>query len=229
MNRELLLQGLGQLGVVAERAVAGIEAYVAAVEADNPALGLVGAEGDELVVKHILDSLAPLALLDGIVAGLGDSLRGGRPRVADFGTGAGLPGLPLALARPEWDFDLVDRMSRRTQFLERTLASLDAPNARVVEGQVEHAKGPYDLIVCRAFRPFERKLFKKVFGALRPRGFLCAYKGRAERARAELPQIEGLYGSVRIEPVRVPFLDDERCLAILSRPPAAPTISRPDE
>jgi hypothetical protein len=46
-------------------------------------------------------------------------------------------------------------------------------------------------------------------------GFVAAYKGRAERARAELPEIEGLYSSALIEPVAVPFLSDERCLAVL--------------
>jgi 16S rRNA (guanine527-N7)-methyltransferase len=111
--------------------------------------------------------------------------------------------------------DLIDRMTRRTRFLEGVLLLLSLPNARVVEAQVEHARGAYDAVVFRAFRPFERKLFKRVFALCGRDGAVVAYKGRAEKARAELPALEGLYASADILPVAVPFLDEERCVVLL--------------
>lgn len=226
MERDLLTEGLALLGLRDDaRLESGLRAYVAAIEEWNPAYGLVGASGDELVVKHILDSLAPLATLDELArealaargaeaGGVGEAVS-----LADLGTGAGLPGIPLALARPGWRISLVDRMTRRINFLKAMQESLGLTNAEIVETQVEHYKGRHELVSFRAFRPFERKLFKKVFASCAPSGFVAAYKGKADKARAELAEIEGLYRTARIEPVSVPFLEDERCLVILSPAP----------
>jgi 16S rRNA (guanine527-N7)-methyltransferase len=183
--------------------------YVSEIERLNPSLGLVGASGEELVVKHILDSLAPLGA---ILALLGSKAA---PRIADLGTGAGLPGIPLALALPEASVDLIDRMTRRTDFLREVLDLIPVGNARVVEAQVEHLRGEYDLVTFRAFRPFERKLFKRVFALCDTDGFIAAYKGRADKARSELAVIEGLYASAQVLPIEVPLLADERCLVVM--------------
>jgi len=241
VNPKLLRDGLLELGLPAQGELpARLAAYIEAIEAWNPRYGLVGASGDELIIKHILDSLAPLAHLDRLASEAAKGRAAGAPRVeaarsrtslADLGTGAGLPGIPLALARPGWDLALIDRMTRRIHFLEEMKKSLPLPNTDIVEAQVEHAKGSFDLVSFRAFRPFERKLFKKVFAVCAPWGFVAAYKGRREKAEAELGEIEGLYDRVEILPVKVPFLDDERCLVVLSparRPvPAMPATAAP--
>ena len=244
MNDDLLKRGLEALSPPADGPLfSGLSRYGAAIEEWNPAYGLVGAEGDELVIKHLLDSLAPLAEIrarlesvaaarepgakadapDGAAAttaGAAGAPAGAAPdlsrlSLADLGTGAGLPGIPLALALPEVRVSLVDRMTRRIRFLEAMRDALPLPNVEIVEEQVEHAKGRYDLIIFRAFRPFERKLFKRVFALCAPDGFVVAYKGRADKAAGELPEIAGLYASAEILPVKVPFLDDERCLVVL--------------
>ena len=231
MNPKLLQEGLIELGLPAEGELAArLSAYIEAIEAWNPSHGLVGASGDELIIKHILDSLAPLANLDRLASEASATRRAGgaratdaspievartRTSLADLGTGAGLPGIPLALARPGWDLALIDRMTRRIHFLEEMKESLPLPNADIVETQVEHAKGSFDLVAFRAFRPFERKLFKKVFAVCAPWGFVAAYKGRREKAEAELGEIKDLYDEAEILPVKVPFLDDERCLVVL--------------
>lgn len=214
MNNELLALGLAELGLTLPvDATTRLGHYVDAIESWNPAYGLVGASGDELVIKHILDSLAPLAIIDRLLAGT--AAEGKRPSLVDLGTGAGLPGIPLALARPGVDVTLLDRMTRRIHFLEAMKAELPLDNVAIVEQQVEHARGSYDIVTFRAFRPFERKLFKRVFAACADGGFVVAYKGKADRAQAELVELEGLYTSVKILPVRVPFLDDERCVVIM--------------
>jgi 16S rRNA (guanine(527)-N(7))-methyltransferase GidB len=209
---ELLERGLAALSLPTSGALReGLTRYLAEIERQNPALGLVGASGDELVVKHILDSLAPLGLIKDLLGTIP------KPRIADLGTGAGLPGIPLALALPTARLSLIDRMTRRTDFLKGVLAYIPVDNAEVIEEQVEHLKAQYDLVVFRAFRPFEPKLFKRVFALCAPGGTVLAYKGKAERVRAELPAIEGLYSSAEILPLRVPFLDDERC-AVMMKP-----------
>jgi 16S rRNA (guanine527-N7)-methyltransferase len=207
---DLLRSGLDALGLGSEPLlIQGLSRYLAEIERLNPSLGLVGASGDELVIKHVLDSLAPFAIIRDIL--------GPRPapRIADLGTGAGLPGIPLALALPRASVALVDRMTRRTDFLRDALELVPVPNAEVIEAQVEHARGQYDLVTFRAFRPFERKLFKRVFALCERSGAVLAYKGKADKARAELAEIEGLYSSAEIVAVQVPFLHDERCVVML--------------
>jgi 16S rRNA (guanine527-N7)-methyltransferase len=211
-TEELLGKGLAALGFGAEGDLfAKLAAFVAEIERLNPSLGLVGASGDELIVKHILDSLAPIRIVRGLLGG-----RAGK-RIADLGSGAGLPGVPLALALPDAEVALLDRMTRRTDFLRSVLELLPLPNAEVIETQVEHARGSYDLVTFRAFRPFEPKLFKRVFALCDAEGAVMAYKGRADKARAELAGIEGLYSSAEIIPIAVPFLPDERCVVVMRR------------
>ena len=173
VNDKLLSAGIEALGI---QSSTGLEAklvrYITAIEAWNPAYGLVGAAGDELVIKHILDSLAPLAVINKLLAGREGSGRTGQdlhlagqpPSLADLGTGAGLPGIPLALARPDIDVALVDRMTRRIRFLEAMQTEIPLPNVTIIEEQVERAKGSYDIVTFRAFRPFrseERRVGKK--------------------------------------------------------------------
>ena len=224
MNEKLVSEGLQSLGIQGNTGFeAKLERYITAIEAWNPAYGLVGATGDELVIKHILDSLAPLGLINQLLAsssghnhtGQTPSQEGQISTLADLGTGAGLPGIPLALARPDIDVALVDRMTRRIRFLEAMQAELPLPNVTIIEEQVERAKGSYDLVTFRAFRPFERKLFKKVFSICAPGGHVVAYKGKAGKAEAELEAITGLFADAKIVPLQVPFLDDERCLVIM--------------
>ncbi len=223
MDDEILAGGLAQLGLPTTGGVIDtLERYVGAIEKWNPAWGLVGASGDELVIKHILDSLAPLSVINRLI----DEARQGdaRPGLVDLGTGAGLPGIPLAIAMTGIDVTLLDRMTRRIRFLEAMRAELPLANVEIVEEQVERAKGSFDIVTFRAFRPFERKLFRRVFAVCSPGGFVVAYKGKAERARAELAAIDGLYSSAQVIPVKVPFLDDERCVVVMK--PARVSVQR---
>ncbi len=211
---DTLERGLAELGLSEQPGLrAALGRYAAAIEAWNPAYGLVGASGDELVVKHVLDSLAPLGRIRSLLAQA--EAAGAPASLVDLGTGAGLPGIPLSLALPGTPVTLLDRMTRRIRFLEAMLSELPLPDASIVEEQVERAKGSYGIVTFRAFRPFERKLFKKVFSVCAPGGFVVAYKGRIERARAELAEIEGLYAEAVVEPLAVPFLPDERCLVVM--------------
>jgi len=184
--------------------------YMEEIERFNPAYGLVKtADRDELIVKHILDSLAPLSYLT-------DS-----SFLADVGSGAGFPGIPLAICLPDVQITLIERMGRRAGFLQNVLAVLGLSNCRVEETEMEKAApGRFDTITFRAFHPLTPELLKWLFRLLIPGGRLAAYKGRRDKTETELAAA-GLDGSFQLIPLAVPFLDDERNLALIPLPAGA--------
>lgn len=219
---ELLQRGLAALAadpshpapeLLEGRVVAGLLAYIAEIDRFNPALSLVGSKTrEELILKHILDSLAPLGALRAL-------LPPGTPRIADAGSGAGLPGIPLAVALPGADFTLIERMGRRVGFLSHATAVLGLGNVSVEESEVVKARpGLYDAVTFRAFRPLDRPMVKALFRLLAPGGFLAAYKAREEKVEAEMEAIEALVGSWEAIETPVPFLDEPRRLVVV-RPP----------
>jgi 16S rRNA (guanine527-N7)-methyltransferase len=214
------------LGGRLEAVSALLEQYIAEIERFNPAYGLVGArDRRELIIKHILDSLAPLGIIcrllkkDGRARSSGPAGEG-PGRIADAGSGAGLPGIPLAISLPAYRFTLIERMGRRAGFLRNTLAVLALANAETEEGETERAPpGRFDLITFRAFRPPEPAVLKGLFRLLAPGGVLAAYKARREKIEAEMGPAEKLTGGWEALPCPVPFLDEERYLVVI-RPPA---------
>jgi 16S rRNA (guanine527-N7)-methyltransferase len=216
---DILTEGLRRLGI---NPAAGdlLLKYIEEIERFNPAYGLVKVrDRRELIVRHILDSLSPLAALPqifnptsagGTVAGI---------RIADAGSGAGLPGLPLAIVLPGAHITLIERMGRRAGFLRNCLAVLRLPNAAVEEAEIEKsAPCRFDLVVSRAFRPLEVPVLRGLFRLLLPGGIIAAYKGRRQTVEEELnaaAAVPPLPFSHEIIPLQVPFLDEERHLALI--------------
>jgi 16S rRNA (guanine527-N7)-methyltransferase len=194
-----------------------LAAYIGQIELHNPAWGLVGtSDRRELVVRHILDSLAPLGIISGLLAegGLAD----GMARVADVGSGAGLPGIPLAIALPQVQFTLIERGGRRANFLR--IAQAGIANIAVEEAEMEKVKpGRFNAVTFRAFRPLEPKIFKKLVRLSVPDGVLAAYKGRREKIVEEMTALENalpdVAGGWEILPCPVPLLDEERHLVLI--------------
>ncbi|MHB9292219.1 putative 16S rRNA (guanine527-N7)-methyltransferase [Hollandina sp. SP2] len=207
------------------------EQYIREIERFNPVYGLVKVQNrQELVVKHILDSLGPL----GIIIRFTESLIDGPApaytrRFADVGSGAGLPGIPLAISlrdNEHYEFTLIERMGRRAGFLRNTRAILGLTKVTIEEGEMEKApSGRFHLITFRAFRPLEPMLLKSLFRLLAPEGALFAYKGRQETITAEMHQVEASIGSWEQIPLWIPFLEEERHLVVL-RPPLQETNSQ---
>jgi len=189
--------------------------YVGEIRLCNPALGLVGTnEPGELVARHVLDSLSPLGIMAGRIAGLSPAV------VADVGSGAGLPGIPLAIAMPNTFFTLIERKGRRAGFLRETVKALELRNVAVEEAEMEKAKsGRFDLVTFRAFRPLEPKIYKKLSRLCTAGGMLAAYKGRLAKTEAEMAALEQsvptLVGRWEILPCPVPGLDEERHLVVV--------------
>jgi 16S rRNA (guanine527-N7)-methyltransferase len=248
-DRSLLEQGLDALGLLKtvgkgvpyNNATELLWTYIKEIELFNEAYGLVKVSGrKELIVKHILDSLAPLQVflggMDAAVSpaydertafvqaenpqGCGFSAKVTDTTIADVGSGAGLPGIPLAICLPEAEFTLIERMGRRAGFLRNCVAALGLSNVRVEEVELEKAvPGRFDLAVFRAFRPLTPEILKGLMAILKPGGILAAWKGRPENARQEMITVENSVPGLvwEILPLSVPLLEEERCLTI-SRP-----------
>jgi 16S rRNA (guanine527-N7)-methyltransferase len=199
-----------------------LQKYIEEIERFNPAYGLVGTNDRQgLVIRHILDSLAPLGIICRLLNGTGraesaaDSAETA-PCIADIGSGAGLPGIPLAIALPRCSFTLIERMGKRAGFLHGAVSALKLSNIAVEEAEVEKSpRGRFDLVVSRAFHPLERKLLKKTLRLCREGGALAAYKGRKEKIEHELAGLAQMNIHTDTIPCPVPFLDEERHLLII--------------
>lgn len=128
--------------------------------------GLMGPrEGDKLWQRHIGNSLA---LVDALPQGMD---------VADIGSGAGLPGIPVAIVRPDLRFTLIDSLQRRCEFLELAIEELGLEDrVEVVRGRAEEVKQQFDVVTCRAVAPLD-KLLRWTTPLFSPHGALVALKG----------------------------------------------------
>lgn len=140
--------------------------YVEILRTKGIEWGLIGPrEADRIFSRHVLNSLAVESLVPHGVD------------VVDVGSGAGLPGIPLAIARPDLQVTLLEPLLRRATFLEETVADLGlSPRVEVVRGRAEEHKAHYDVVTCRAVAPLER-LVKWTTPLFLPGGELLALKG----------------------------------------------------
>ncbi len=142
--------------------------------------------------------------------------------IADLGSGAGLPGLPLAIALPAADLALVESAARRCAFLERAVHECGIANARVVHARIESWGGGscrFDVVAARALGPLE-VVVEYAAPLLRVGGTLVAWRGRrdpgAESAARRAAGVVGLE-EVEVRPVR-PYPEAEhRCLYLMSK------------
>jgi len=194
--------------------------YITEIELFNPVLSLVGTnDRQELIIRHILDSLAPLGIITQITTKHNDSAA--RLQIADVGSGAGLPGIPLAIAMPDADFTLIERKDRRAGFLRDVQKKLGLSHVTIEEAEMEKAPpGRFDMVTFRAFKPLEPKTVKKLLRLCGEGGILAAYKGRHEKINNEMTALETAWKQNKalvweIIPCPVPFLDEERHLAVI--------------
>jgi len=157
----------------------------------------------DVVRKHLLDSLTAQAWLHG-------------NRVADVGTGAGFPGLPLAVVNPTWQFALIESTAKKARFVEYAARRLGLDNVEVVNSRAEsfEPRLPFGSVVCRAVGRLAD--FIRVAGHLcAPDGRLIAMKG--QYPRGELDDLPRGWRAVGVHPVRVPGLDAERHIVELAK------------
>lgn len=157
----------------------------------------------QMVVRHLLDSLAVLPYVQG-------------PRLADLGTGAGLPGLPLAIAMPELQVSLVDANGKKVRFLREAIRALKLANAKAVQDRMENLDGEFDCITSRALSSLADML-AAAGHLLAPDGIWLALKG--QRPEAELAALPPGFALRAVHVLDIPGLDAERHLLVLARTP----------
>lgn len=198
-----LRPAIGEL-VAGEPPVEALVDYLALLHRWNRAFNLSAVrEPREMVTRHLLDSLTPLPYLEG-------------EQLLDVGTGAGLPGIPLALCRPDLQVTLLDTNSKKVRFLRQAVAELPLSNVSVVGTRVEqwHPEQRFDTIIARAYARMDGFVADSLH-LLAPGGQFLAMKGRfdADAETAALPQ-EWQY---TVNPLHVPGLDATRTLVRVRR------------
>ena len=152
-----------------------IEAYAASLASDGVVRGLIGPrEVPRLWERHLLNC-----------AVLGDVIPSGAT-VCDIGSGAGLPGLVLAVARPDLRITLVEPLLRRTSYLSEVVEQLGLAHVEVLRGRAEqlHGERRFDVVTSRAVAPLER-LLRWSMPLVAPEGALVAMKGSSIQAEIE--------------------------------------------
>lgn len=161
----------------------------------------------EMLTHHLLDSLA-------VVQPLRRQTGGNPCALLDVGSGAGLPGVVIAVCRPEIRVDCVDAVAKKAAFIQQVAASLKLPNLRGLHGRVERLTGLYDVISSRAFASLPDFVVWST-GALAEQGVWMAMKGR--RPDAEIAALPPGVAVFHVEQLLVPGLNAERCLVWMRR------------
>ncbi|MGZ5050519.1 MAG: 16S rRNA (guanine(527)-N(7))-methyltransferase RsmG [Methylobacter sp.] len=195
--REILESGIASLNLnVTDEQVAQLCAFIKLIEKWNKAYNLTAIRNrEEMARLHILDSLAIVPFVEG-------------ERIVDIGTGAGLPGIPLAICLPEKSFMLLDSNAKKTRFVQQAVLELKLKNVQVLNGRVENYRPEqrYDAVLTRAFASLP-DIINLTAHLLAENGVLLAMKGQTPEA--ELAEITA---KKSIVPVHVPGIDAERCL-----------------
>ena len=187
-----------------------LEGYIRELMLFNAAYDLVGADNqDQIIVNHILDSLSAWKYIQEMA--LERQAGGQEVLIADIGSGGGLPGIPLAIALPQFQFVLVERMSKRCAFLENCAAVLGLRNVQVENLQAEQVEASsFDIATFRAFRPLDKKMIRTLLRTIKTDGILAAYKAKLESIETEMAGIASIVPEYTIKPLEVPFLEDHQ-------------------
>ena len=189
--RNQLRRGLDRMGLALSQAQQQqLTQYLSLLLKWNRAFNLTAVrDPSDMVSRHLLDSLSILTLLQGT-------------RILDVGTGPGLPGIPLAIARPDSTFVLLDSNGKKTRFVRQVKMQLTLQNVEVIQGRVEAYRShiPFDTLVCRAFAPLQ-KILSLTSHLLSEQALLLAMKGTLRDEKISLLKQVGY--RIEVVPLRV--------------------------
>lgn len=231
--KEILLRGIKELGIEDknENLLRLLLLYVKEIKMFNGVFNLVKFKNEEeLAAAHILDSLSAYVFFNAEV----QLLLKKTPKeinIADVGSGAGLPGIPLACLfysfsetnasvykQNQIRFTLIERMKKRSGFLQNVKAVLNLPNVHIFEDEVEKApRNQFDIVTCRAFRTLDKNILSVLLRCVNENGKLFLYKAAAEKICKEAELIKNENLIFKIEKLKVPFLQRERNLVIVEK------------
>jgi 16S rRNA (guanine527-N7)-methyltransferase len=216
---ERLSQSLASLGLALDTPTqTSLLQFLEILLRENEKINLTGIKSlDEGVTKHLVDSLAALTL---------PALKAGRAlQLMDIGSGSGMPGLALALARPEWSVILIEGTKKKARFLEAAAAELGISKRVRVEGERAELLGQgrlrdkADLVSCRALGRLNVVL-ELALPLLKAGGKLIAYKGpKADEEIAEAAKAIKVLGGKLIEckEFSLPLSEEGRSLIVLEK------------
>jgi 16S rRNA (guanine527-N7)-methyltransferase len=198
--KKILEQGLLELNLnLSPEQIKQLIDYLALLQKWNKVYNLTAISNPtEMVILHLLDSLVIIPHLKG-------------QTFLDVGTGAGLPGLVLAITRPDWQITLLDSNAKKTRFLIQTMAELQLQNVKVVCSRIEQWKTEqkFDVIISRAYSDL-KQFCEQCLPFCTSSGYLAAMKGKLPTD--ELQHIE----KYQVIPLSVPHLAQERHLICIS-------------
>lgn len=201
----MLVDGARELGIALEPSQsAALLRLIAELGNWNERFNLTAiTDPRDVIRKHLLDSMSLQPWLHGA-------------RIADVGTGAGFPGLPLAVINPRRQFTLIEATGKKVRFVQHAAETLSLANIEVIPARAEawRAPAPFDCVITRALGKLAD--FVRVAGHLCARdGRLLAMKGR--RPEAEMKDLPDGWRAVAVHGIRVPGLAAERCVVELKR------------
>lgn len=198
--KKILEQGLLELNLqLSQNQIKQLLDYLALLQKWNKVYNLTAITNPtEMVILHLLDSLAIIPHLKG-------------QTFLDVGTGAGLPGLVLAIARPDWQITLLDSNAKKTRFLIQTMAELQLQNVKIICSRIEQWKTEqrFDVIISRAYSNL-KQFCEQCLPFCSSAGYLAAMKGKLPTD--ELENIS----NYQIIPLIIPHLAQERHLIYVS-------------
>ncbi|BFT32085.1 16S rRNA (guanine(527)-N(7))-methyltransferase RsmG [Alteromonas sp. D210916BOD_24] len=178
--------------------------YVMLMDKWNKAYNLTSVrDPNQMMVKHILDSLAIVPYLTG-------------NNIIDVGTGPGLPGMPLAIAFPDKTFTLLDSLGKRVRFMTQCVHALKLKNVTPVQSRVEEHQGekPYDIVLSRAFASL-KDMLHWCQHLVDSEGQFLALKGQFPQQ--EIEEVSNHFQVIKTENLTVPNLVGERHLVWLKK------------
>ena len=213
MSEGLLELGIQELGLdLSPAKVADLELFLQEMGRWNQVHNLTAIEGEQNSVRlHLIDSIAVLPVM-------GRFLKEATPRIADLGSGGGLPAIPIAIVRPEWRLSLIEAIRKKTAFLQHVRGKLKLKNIEVLSERVEDVAvqqpGQYDAVISRAFTNLAHFL-ELSLPFLKPDGLVFAMK--AKRADEEMQDVcMKDWRLLADEPLYIPNLAVERRLLVLA-------------
>jgi 16S rRNA (guanine527-N7)-methyltransferase len=213
MSESLLALGVQELGLnLSKENIADLELFLQEMVRWNQVHNLTAIEDEgDSVRLHLIDSITVLPILR-------QFLKGPSPKIADLGSGGGLPAIPIAILEPEWRLSLIEAVRKKTAFLQHVRGKLKLKNIEILSERVEyvavHQKAQFDAVISRAFTSLAHFL-QLSLPLLKPDGLVFAMKGK--RADEEMQEVSmNDWRLLADEPLHIPNLSVDRRILVLS-------------